>query len=583
MKKLLLGLFSFVSFFGFTIQTQAQSYGWDWDIDSFHQDITINQDSTVEVKEQLIVDFTREPHHGIIRKIPVSYTDKYGNKLNVRLTNVKVTNANNQIWNYEVSRNGDYLNIKIGDADSFVTTMTTYNIDYTLQRVITSFDDHKELYWNVTGTEWDVPILKSSAQVNLPSTQGGEIKAICYTGSFGSSEKDCNFETGTSTVKFASNQKLNSREGLSIVVGFPKDLINSPSLFQEVSWFLMDNWGYLIPLLTLAYLVYIWQTRGRDPKTNRDTVVPLYQPPANLGPSEVGTVIDEQVDMRDISAAIIDLAIRGYFKIIEKKEKKLLFDKTEFELEKLRDFEKDGADLKPYELKILEGIFDSKDKVNINDLNNKFYKNLEGIKKNIYDDLVKKGIFPTSPEKVRTTYYTIGIVLLVATFSLAGPIIVFLNLSVAVSTGISGILFLLFAKAMPAKTKKGVETYYQILGLEEFIKTAETDRIKWQEKENIFEKLLPYAMSLSIAEKWTKAFEKMYKTPPNWYQSTDPNFMNNFNTYYFLDKLNHLTNNLNTSMTSMPRSSGSSSWSGGSGFSGGFSGGGFGGGGGSSW
>ena len=73
----------------------------------------------------------------------------------------------------------------------------------------------------------------------------------------------------------------------------------------------MDNWGYLIPLLTLAYLVYIWQTRGRDPKTNRDTVVPLYHPPTNLGPSEVGTVIDEEVDMRDISAAIIDLAIRG--------------------------------------------------------------------------------------------------------------------------------------------------------------------------------------------------------------------------------------------------------------------------------
>ena len=137
---------------------------------------------------------------------------------------------------------------------------------------------------------------------------------------------------------------------------------------------------------------------------------------------------------------------------------------------------------------------------------------------------------------------------------------------------------------MPAKTKKGAEAKWQVLGLEEFIRTAETDRIKFQEKENIFQKLLPYAMALGLAEKWTTAFKDIIKTPPNWYQSSDPNFMNGFNTMYLYHSLNSMTTTANTVMTSSPRSSSSGSWSGSSGFGGGgFSGGGFGGGGGGSW
>ena len=125
--------------------------------------------------------------------------------------------------------------------------------------------------------------------------------------------------------------------------------------------------------------------------------------------------------------------------------------------------------------------------------------------------------------------------------------------------------------------------YYTILGLEEFINTAEKDRIKWQEKENIFMKLLPYAMAFRIADKWSKAFEGLNKTP-SWFESTDPNFANNFNTYYFVNRLTSMSTSMATTMQTAPRSSGSGgSWSGGSGFSGGFSGGGFGGGGGGSW
>ena len=137
---------------------------------------------------------------------------------------------------------------------------------------------------------------------------------------------------------------------------------------------------------------------------------------------------------------------------------------------------------------------------------------------------------------------------------------------------------------MPVKTKQGVEMYYKILGLEEFIKTAEKDRIKWQEKENIFEKLLPYAIAFKLADKWTTTFKDIYKTPPKWLTSKDQDFLTNFNTLTLLSTLNDFSSSATSALTTSTRSSGSGgSWSGGSSFGGGFSGGGFGGGGGSAW
>ena len=152
------------------------------------------------------------------------------------------------------------------------------------------------------------------------------------------------------------------------------------------------------------------------------------------------------------------------------------------------------------------------------------------------------------------------------------------SFSVFAGVVISAILIMIFGRYMPAKTKKGAETYIKILGLKEYINTAEKDRLKFQEKENIFEKLLPYAMTLGIADKWTKAFEGIYKTPPSWYQSNNPNFLNNFSTLYFFNSLNGLSSSMESAFQSSPRSSGSGFSSGG-----GFSGGGGGGGGGSGW
>ena len=260
----------------------------------------------------------------------------------------------------------------------------------------------------------------------------------------------------------------------------------------------------------------------------------------------------------------------------------MAFDTTDFEFEKVERVQRDL--LKPHETKNFVAIFGSSSTKTVS-AKNEFYKDLPAIKNKIYQGLVQDGYFPSDPKNIRDFYYAIGGILAAVPLFMMGFFLIFFSVSVPLGIIASGIIFLIFASRMPAKTKKGAEAKWQILGLEEYIKTAETDRIKFQERENIFQKLLPYAMTLGIADKWTKAFKDMIKTAPDWYQSSDPSFRSSFNTIYLLHSLDHLSSAAATTMQSSPRSSGSGgAWSGGSGFGGGgFSGGGFGGGGGGSW
>jgi len=574
----------------------AQSYGWGWDIKDFNTTIQINKDSTMTVTEHISADFTDEEHHGIFRDIPVQYKDTAGNESAIPIHVKSVTDDSGKAWQYEVNDQGDYIEIKIGDPDVLLNDVENYNITYTAERALTNYEDHDELYWNATGDKWEVPIEKAEATIKLPqSVETSKLKATCYTGSYGSTDKNCTSKVVdgttfqyTATAASKDDAALSEYEGLTIVAGYPTGIIQpsppSPeTIFARAPWyekiylFFFTNWGLMIPVFIGALMTFLWTTKGRDPSTGRTAIMPLYEAPDGLKPTEVGTIIDESVDIRDITAAIIDLAVRGYLKIIETKDKALFFNVTNYKFKLLKKDYSSDSSLQDFEKKILDAVFDFDDERDLKDLQNDFYKDIPDIKTKVYDGLVKKGYFPNSPDKTRAIYQGIGLALLTGPLFLMGLVISFFPWSVVVGVMASGLIILIFGKFMPTRTLKGVETRYKILGLEEFIKTAETDRLKFQEKENIFEKLLPYAMTLGIAEKWTKAFEGIYKTPPSWYSSNDPNFMSHFSTYYFLNSINSLNNTMSTTMQSSPRSSGS-------GFGGGgFSGGGGGGGGGGAW
>jgi len=376
-----------LTIFSFIHTETVNAYGYDWDITSFNTDITAHKDGSMLIKETIVADYSREKHHGIYRTIPVVYGDATYHKLKLRYKVLSVKDENGKNWWYETSRSGDYLKIKAGDKNTYQTKPTTFVITYEIQRAISfQFDDHDEIYWNATGDEWEVPINNATATIHFPQEiSEKDIRTTCFTGNYGSSEKACESQIDKNTVHFKSTRPLNEYEGLTIVTGFPKNIIQKPDLIQNIIWFLEDNWAYLLPVLTFIILFYIWYTRGRDPRTNRDTIMPHYKAPKDISPAEAGTIIDETVDMHDISAAIINLAVKGYIKIIEKKKKNWIGSSSTYTFEKLKNVENDSS-LHKHEKIILDTIFGSAKIKKLEDLKYKFYKKLPNIKQEIYKD-----------------------------------------------------------------------------------------------------------------------------------------------------------------------------------------------------
>jgi len=144
-----------------------------------------------------------------------------------------------------------------------------------------------------------------------------------------------------------------------------------------------------------------------------------------------------------------------------------------------------------------------------------------------------------------------------------------------ISGMICGILLIIFAPFMPRKTTQGVLAFEQIKGLEEYIARAEKETLQKVDVQREFERLLPYAMCFGLTKSWTRAFQDLFKTPPQWYSSPYASW----NMIYFSQSLNRMERSSKEVLTSVPRTSGS----GHSGFSGGYSGGGSGGGGGGAW
>jgi uncharacterized membrane protein len=146
-----------------------------------------------------------------------------------------------------------------------------------------------------------------------------------------------------------------------------------------------------------------------------------------------------------------------------------------------------------------------------------------------------------------------------------------------VPVALTGLVILAFSPVMPGRTTAGRRAYEEILGFKEFLGRVDRDRLERSggRTADRFERVLPYAVVLGVADQWADAFADVYARPPTWYSgSSGP-----FDSRRFVSNVGRSLQTMGTTMTSQPSGSGSSGFSSG----GGSSGGGFGGGGGGSW
>ena len=547
----------------------------------FFAEIVVLPNGTVDVTENITFEFIGGPWHGINRYIPVEYSGPRGLNYSLFLDVQSITDESGAKLRYESSRERHYLNLKIfiPDADNSTRTIS---IHYTVSDALKFFDDHDEFYWNVTGDEWAIPIESAGAHIVLPET-ASNLRAKAFTGAYRSTGADATVEIVGSGVDVQTSGPLPMHEGLTVAVAFDKGAVREPTAFSIFFLYLRSNWPLFFPVAAFFLMFWWWWTWGRDPRLR--PIAAQYEPPDKLTPGEVGTLVDNSVDMRDITASIVDLAVRGYLTIEEKQKDKFLgLTHTKDYVFHLKKPRAEWSGLQAHEQTLLDGLFSSGnagDLVTLDQLQNSFYTNIPIIKNQIFASLVGRGYYTHRPDTVRSAYLIFGFVTGVIGIGAGNWLSNHFGMApmpFIVAGVLTGAIICGFGWFMPARTTTGARALEGILGFEDFLAHVESDRFNRMIKTpEMFEKFLPFAMALGVEKNWSKAFQGIYTQPPQWYQGS---YGPGFYPYLFANDLNSMSSLASTAMTSAPRSSGGSAFGGDGGGGGGFSGGGFGGGGG---
>lgn len=549
------------------VSAQTTSRG-GYEITSFTSDIAVQPDASLLITETIRGSFL-EPRHGIFRSIPVRYTTDEGKELVIPLEMRSITLDGEDVPQ-ENYHEGDDIVFKIGSPNYEIEGPFEYRLQYAVRRVMLYEEDVDQVYWNVTGDQWDIPLGTVSATITLPGAVAAkDITTICFTGMRGSTAKECTMNTADGLATFSS------QDFLTVAMRFPKGVVAPPSAEDlAAAWWdrMLPRLTWLVPLLTFFFLYRYWNVHGRDAK-GRGTIIAEYDPPKGVRPTEAGTLLDTKVHPRDISAIFVDFAVRGYLKIVEKEETTLgIFKSKTYTLVK----QKEAKDLKPYEKEIFDELFSSGEEKTLTSVDGGMAHAIGRASESVYASMASDGYFKKNPKSAAYKFFGIALAMGVGGWMVGLSVsIAFGSLQPLVAFMSAAFVCLCFAPFMKAYTDKGIAAKEHVQGFREFLVTAERYRLQWQEREGIFEKFLPYAVAFGVTDKWAKAFEGMNLPQPTWYVGAHPGMM-----FVPTDFARNVS-----SFGAMAGAVAAPSSKSGGGFSssGGFSGGGFGGGGGGSW
>ncbi len=542
----------------------------------FYSEINILPDSSFVVRENIVYDFDDSMRRGIYRYIPLSLNGK-----NIHINIISVKDDNGQNYKYTTEYKDSVLNIKIGDPNILISGVKTYKIFYQVTGGILYNKDFDQLYWNVTGNDWKVPIMSVRAVVNLPANVLPQLKG-CYFGKAG--EKNiCKISDSN---LFLTERTLSPKEGMTIDVGFKKGVVAQYESHKENVFvgYLKIFWIFLIPILVFILMFLRWFKVGRDQK-GKGVIVYEHDIPMGLSPIESSLVLYQKIIPESISAEIINLAINGYLKIrpIDKGGIGNNF-KKDYELTLLKEY---GYIEKDHDVLLLKLIFGDKGYVggvaNISCFKGLLDSGFVNVEKSAKQELLDKKFYSnfSGINQDRWFYLLIFLFLSFVVYPFLGSGKFFgfnenLDIKIiswALSLLVSICFVLVFNYLMPAKTRKGAVAKERLLGLRLYIDKAEKSRIAFhsdpESNSNIFDKLLPYAILFKMETKWVKQFEELQQK--NGFTPNSVLLSSNFLVYSDISLfnsvcLNSFSQNLSTCQVS------SSSVSGG-----------FGGGGGGSW
>ena len=574
LKILIASLFIF-----FPLALSARENITDWYIKDFQSEIRVNKDSTLLITENITADCGNLPNkHGIFRVLPTVWKTTSGT-VSQPVELVSITDFNGKALNYQTSNDSanNTITWKIGDANKTVTGVNYYRITYKVKNaIIFQNPEFDEWYWNITGNFWDIEMDKFSVKIIFPEEVDNKTSQVeYYTGTLNNKDKSlAKYQwTDKNILEFTSLGTMPARQGVTVSVTFPKNIFtpSQPTAIQNEKTssyvFLIFALILLFPIVAFAICFILWWKYGKDPKVDK-TIIPEFGIPDNITPLQMGMVISNgSLKNEIISASLINMAVKGIIKIEETEEKVLFWNSKDLKITLIDRAKLEAND--PTEKLILNKMLSGEDSVQLSSLKNSFASELQEIKKKAAEDVENNGWI----NKRGLTYRTIFFVISFALVFLGVWFIVFGGIGLILSAPI----FFVFAFFMPQRTPAGAELLWKIKGFKLYMETAEKYRQQFYEKENIFEKFLPYAMAFGMTKLWIQKMKEIYgedyfKTyHPIWYVGSAGSFTS-FDADSFTSQMNSISSSISSNVSSGSGAGG-----------GGGSGGGGGGGGGGGW
>ncbi|WP_246237203.1 DUF2207 domain-containing protein [Actinomadura chibensis] len=481
--------------------------------------LTAGQRGVTRVKETIVYRFAGRS--GFTRSYPTRTHESLSEDRVYKIENVRASSPDGGPTKVATSEKGTRTTLKVSGGGN-LTGDRTVVLEYDLRGAITPMGAAEELRWPVIGG-WKVPLDEARATVDA----GAAIRSVnCFTGPIGSTIGCTQYYTNhTHTQGVYAQQGMLPGEYLTVVAGLPAGTTGGRALYERRHTLATAFSVNAVTSAALAGLLVLlgggvaalYLLRGRDArvvvkKAAEGDQAPVagdeFEPPDGVRPGQIGTLIDEQADVIDVTATIVDLAVRGYLLIEE--EDRARTGRTDWTLRRL---DRPQVDLLPYERILLDALLTApdgtpRDAVKLSELGGTFATKLAQVRSAMYEDVVKQGWFARRPDTVRSRWTVTGILITVLGVGATVALALTTEWALAgLALIIAGAALAYGGQYMPAKTARGATVLAHTIGFRAFLERGaipEGDAVASRQRIALFSRFLPYAVVFDAVPKWAE-------------------------------------------------------------------------------
>ncbi|PRY00757.1 DUF2207 domain-containing protein [Allonocardiopsis opalescens] len=478
-------------------------------------ELRVGTDGVLDAQETLVLRAGTELSRTFVTRAP--YNDSYDRVY--RVDGLEAASPDGSPVRLSVDEGADTTTVRFSTQEAAEDQVVV--LRYRVHGATTSLSDSDELQWvaaggySVPAADIRVTVTAQAPPLNLSCTAGDPASSMyCTTSNMGGHQ---------ASLAHFEQARLGPGQELGVAVGYPSGTAPGEPRLEHVSAFwrafqITPSAGAAFGVLLVALVggvALLIRVRGRDERARREHApegdhAPVaerpgggleFRPPDGVHPGQIGTLIDEQADVVDITATIVDLAARGHIDIHEQEREH--FSAIDWLLRKRTP--PSGDPLLRYEKVLLDALFNGRDDVRVSELGDTFAARLAEVRSELYRDVVRLGWFARRPDATRGRTATVGIAVCVAGAVLTVGLAFFTTYAVTgLAVVIAGAALAVGAQYMPAKTAQGSAVFAHTLGFREYLHRAEAGEVPTEQRVELFSRYLPYAIVFDLVDRWAQ-------------------------------------------------------------------------------